>query len=57
MKLKVIAFFLQDSHETLRAHLIEIVHEHLTHFEDRNGGVYGAVESALAHHVGQRAEM
>ena len=37
--------------------LVQIVHEHLTHFVDWNGGVDRAVESAFADHVRQRAQM
>ncbi len=39
------------SFETHPSHLIEIVHEHLAHLVDGDGGVDGAVEPQFAHSV------
>lgn len=45
------------SFETHPSHLIEIVHEHLAHLVDGDGGVDGAVEPQFAHSVRQSAQM
>ncbi len=38
-------------------HLVEVVHEHLSHLVDGNGGVDGTLESKCPHQVGQSAQM
>ena len=41
----------------MRSDQVEVVHEHLTHFEDGNGCVDVASKSALAYQVGKCAEV
>lgn len=53
----LIVFPAIPTHTTPRSYLIQIIHEHLTHFIDRDGGIDGTVEPQFANSVGQSTEM
>lgn len=40
-----------------RSYLIQIIHKHLTHFVDRNGGIDGAVQTQFPHSVRQGSQV
>lgn len=46
-----------DYESYCQSHLIEVIHEHLAHLVDRDGGIDSAVEAELPHSVWQSSQM